>query len=78
MPYADEAGLPHPQLKALVTEKYLWRCLINMSKNQKGLFNFKNVAKSDRHMPDITENAAYDIGYRGADSETQKVIRLEI
>ena len=73
----DEAGLPHPQLKKAFGNREISLEMFDqyVKKNQKGLFNFKNVAKSDRHMPDITERAADELGF-GGNLETQKVYQV--
>ena len=75
----DEAGLPHPQLKKAFGNREISLEMFDqyVKKNQKGLFNFKNVAKSDRHMPDITENAVVkDLGLSGDYLESQKVYQV--
>ena len=74
----DEAGLPHPQLKKAFGNREISLEMFDqyVKKNQRGLFNFKNVAKSDRHMPDITENAALNLDLGGNYLETQKVYQV--
>ena len=74
----DEFGQLHPQLKKQFGDREISLEVFDqyVKKNQKGLFNFKNVKKSDRHMPNITENAADDINVRGDNLETQKVYQV--
>ncbi len=73
----DEFGQLHPQLKKNFGDKEISLEMLDqyIKKNQKGLFNFKNVKISDRHMPNITEESA-----RGLSPieklETQKVYQI--
>ena len=76
----DEFGRLHPQLKKQFGDREISLEVFDqyVKKNQKGLFNFKNVKKSDRHMPDITESAADELNNRRGDFsfETQKVYQV--
>ena len=71
--------MPHPQLKKAFGDREISLEMFDqyVKKNQKGLFNFKNVAKSDRHMPEITEDAVVkDLGLSGDYLESQKVYQV--
>ena len=75
----DEFGRLHPQLKKQFGDREISLEVFDqyVKKNQKGLFNFKNVKKSDRYMPELTEEAADKLNRRGNYSfETQKVYQV--
>jgi len=75
----DEFGRLHPQLKKQFGDREISLEVFDqyVKKNQKGLFNFKNVKKSDRYMPELTEEAADRLNRRGDFSfETQKVYQV--